>query len=123
MADNHISTGVAVLQDSSLNHVLPVLSFFFFILSITIFRRLDFPIINNELDLELQLRGNACLIKDAAVHASQLNVTNTELYLPIVELPRRLQKEVSTFWSPSHTKTLTCDHIGCVCLYGYADHI
>jgi hypothetical protein len=47
------------------------------------FRRLNFPIINNEIDLEITLRTVNCLLRANDVQASRLVVSRTELHLPI----------------------------------------
>ena len=97
------------------NHTLPVLIKIPLSYLSPFFRRLDFPIINNKLDLELELRGNACLIKDANVHASELVVTNTELYLPIVQLPSDVLSFVAIIL---HNKAYLGSY-GSVCLQGH----
>jgi hypothetical protein len=88
----------------------------------TFFRRLSCPIINNMLELEVELRLKNCLLRGmatgaganavAAVHASEVVVTNTELHLPIVELPSDVEK---TFFgmisSSSYTKEITWDRL------------
>ena len=115
-AANHTSAGVGVrkaviVSGQFNNHTLPVLIKIHLAYLSPFFRQLDFPIINNKLDLELELRGDACLIKDANVHASQLVVTNTELYLPIVQLPSDAEKKFLHLLPSSYTKKLTWDHM------------
>ena len=75
------------------------------------FRRLNFPIINNEMDLELTLRFDNCILRAANVQASRLVVTNTELYLPIVELPKEFETKFYSMLSSSYTKEIMWDHM------------
>jgi hypothetical protein len=64
------------------------------------------------LELEIELRLTNCLLRLAAVHASEVVVENTELHLPIVELPSDVEK---TFFemiiSSSYTKEITWDRL------------
>ena len=47
----------------------------------------------------------------AAVKASEVEVTNTELYLPIVELPSDIEKNFFGMISSSYTKEITWDRL------------
>ena len=82
------------------------------------FRRLNFPIINNELDLELELRGNNSLLRPQGVHEAKVDITKTELYLPIVELPSDYEKRFLTMLSSSYTKELKWEHMDVHIIHG-----
>jgi hypothetical protein len=75
------------------------------------FRRLNFPIINNEINLEVTLRTNNCLLRLDTVQPSRLVVRRTELYLPIVELPQEYEKKLNSLISSSYTKEIQWDHM------------
>ena len=78
----------------------------------TFFRRLNFPIINNEMDLKVTLRFVDCILRGNNVQASRLTVTNTELYLPIIELPKEFEKKLyGMLSSSSSTKEILWDHM------------
>ena len=85
------------------------------------FRRLGFPIINNELDLEVALRTDNCLLRAGNVQASTLVVTNTELYLPIVQLPKDYEKKFYSLLSSSYTKEIVWDHMNVYDIPGFVD--
>ena len=50
-------------------------------------RRLDFPIINNLLRLNLQLNRNMSILRDAAITACTFILTEAKLMVPEVKLP------------------------------------
>lgn len=75
------------------------------------FRRLNFPVINNKLDLELELRLTNCLLRAGNVQAAKVNITNTELHLPLVELPSEYEKKFFNMLDSSYTKQIKWDHM------------
>jgi hypothetical protein len=87
----------------------------------TFFRRLNCPIMNNVLELEIELRLRNCLLRGMAtgaggnavpaVRVSEVVVENTELYLPIVELPSEDEKKFFGMISASYVKEITWDRL------------
>ena len=87
----------------------------------TFFRRLNCPIMNNMLELEIELRLKNCLLRGMAtgaganavpaVHAAEVAVTNTELHLPIVELPSTDETKFLRMISESYVKEITWDRL------------
>jgi hypothetical protein len=66
---------------------------------------------NNMLELEIELKLKNCLLRVDAVYASEVIVTNTELHLPIVELPSEIERNFFGMISSSYTKEITWDRL------------
>ena len=75
------------------------------------FRRLTFPIKNNAIDMEWSGRFVDCILRANTVQASKLSVSSTELYLPIVELPSKYEKDLFSKLGENFSKELTWDHL------------
>ena len=81
----------------------------------TFFRRLDFPLINHTVKIELNVADRLvnCLLRaDPAVQASKVTIETTELILPVVELPSEYEvKFMNKLASKSFPMTLDWDQL------------
>ena len=85
----------------------------------TFFRRLECPIINNLVEIEWEGNFINCILRANDVQASRLNVISTELYLPIIELPKEYESKMFSLLSKKLVKELTWDHLNVHIISGW----
>lgn len=77
----------------------------------TFFRRLNFPIMNNLVEIELDCFYTNCILRANDVQASKLTITNSELFLPIIELPATYEARFLEKQNIAFSKQLLWDNL------------